>query len=549
METFEFDLSPPDPQVAVGPDHIVEMVNTLGRISGKGGSEVRTFPLVDFFIVPAGYLDSDPRVLYDALSGRWFAAYISFHDSIISTDEGELELAVSETSDPTGAWDIYASTFTDTLPDYPSLGVTNDKVTISFNLFDIDAPPGPAAPGCLPATGFCGAQTAVLQKSDLLAAADVVTAVDLGPDVTRATIRAARSLSGVNDQYLAAWSLFASDRMLVLRITGTPDAGDVTEASADALTTLNHEAPPPSRTAGVEECIYYGEGGEQHLDPPPCIESGDGGMLDAVWRDNVLWTSSTAACTPGGDATTRACAHLVEVETDGAPSVAQDIMFGAPGEYYSWPAVTTDAAGNLFVSLTRTNTTVFAEARATGRRASDPPNMMGASMSLRAGDLVHTSGRWGDYLGAATDPDAPGCVWLAGEYAKSTGGSDWGTYIAALSYDASCGAAPPPLPTPTPTSMPPVGTPTPTSMPPTLTPTPTNTPPPTSTPTPPVLRGDGNCDGRVNSLDALAVLQFSAGLLAHLACGDAADANRNGTVNALDAALILQYDAGLIRSL
>ena len=227
--------------------------------------------------------------------------------------------------------------------------------------------------------------------------------------------------------------------------------------------------------------------------------------------------------------------------------------------------MTTDASGDLLVSLTRTNAGVFAEARATGRRTSDAPNTMGASVLLRAGDLVHTSGRWGDYLGAATDPDAPGCVWLAGEYAKSTGGSDWGTYIAALSYDASCGAAPPPLatPTPSPSIVPPAGTPTPTSMPPapTNTPaltgtppaaetaTPTNTPPAASTPTPEVLRGDGNCDGRVNSLDALVVLQFSAGLLAHLACGDAADANRNGTINALDAALILQYDAGLIPSL
>jgi hypothetical protein len=42
------------------------------------------------------------------------------------------------------------------------------------------------------------------------------------------------------------------------------------------------------------------------------------------------------------------------------------------------------------------------------------------------------------------------------------------------------------------------------------------------------------------------VLQFSAGLLAHLACGEAADVNHNGTANALDAVLILQYEAGLI---
>jgi hypothetical protein len=366
----------------------------------------------------------------------------------------------------------------------------------------------------------------------------------------------------VEDQYLAAWTTTALNEILILRITGTPDAGDVGEASADVLTTLPSDTPPRSKTSGTGNCIINIDGEEQNFPPPPCIDSGDGGMLDAVWRDDVLWTSSTAACTPANDSTVRACAHLVQVSTDGTPSIEQDIMFGAAGDYYSWPAVTTDASNNLFVSLTRTRASVFAEARATGRMVGDPPNIMSGSALLRAGDVEHSSGRWGDYLGAATDPVETGCVWLAGEYAKVSGGSSWGTYIAAASYDDSCGAGPAPSPTPTPTAT--VPSPTPTNTPPGTTPTntppagstPTNTPPPgatptrtrtpTNTPPPGGLLGDVNCDGRVNSLDALAVLQYSAGLLGSLPCQTNADVNDDGTVNALDAALILQYDAGLL---
>jgi len=80
------------------------------------------------------------------------------------------------------------------------------------------------------------------------------------------------------------------------------------------------------------------------------------------------------------------------------------------------------------------------------------------------------------------------------------------------------------------------------------TPTPTATVAPTPTPTPARLAGDANCDGGVNSIDALLVLQYVAALLGSLPCPANADVNGGG-VSAIDAALILQYVAGLLPSL
>ena len=60
------------------------------------------------------------------------------------------------------------------------------------------------------------------------------------------------------------------------------------------------------------------------------------------------------------------------------------------------------------------------------------------------------------------------------------------------------------------------------------------------------FNGDANCDGTVNSLDALAVLQFEAGLLDALVFPDGGDPNEDGEINSLDALLILQFDAGLM---
>jgi CSLREA domain-containing protein len=113
-------------------------------------------------------------------------------------------------------------------------------------------------------------------------------------------------------------------------------------------------------------------------------------------------------------------------------------------------------------------------------------------------------------------------------------------------------------PTPTSTSVPQATQTAAPSATPTATPSPTstNTPPspptatPTRSPTPePLLKGDANCDGNVNSIDAALALQFAAGLASTLPCEDAADANNDNRINAIDAALILQFVAGLLDDL
>jgi hypothetical protein len=60
--------------------------------------------------------------------------------------------------------------------------------------------------------------------------------------------------------------------------------------------------------------------------------------------------------------------------------------------------------------------------------------------------------------------------------------------------------------------------------------------------------GDLNADGVANSLDALAILEYQAGMVASEPDEywmGGADVNCDMTVNAVDATLILQADAGL----
>ena len=61
-----------------------------------------------------------------------------------------------------------------------------------------------------------------------------------------------------------------------------------------------------------------------------------------------------------------------------------------------------------------------------------------------------------------------------------------------------------------------------------------------------IVRGDANCDGQINSIDATLVLQEVAGMIGEVKGGSLADVNLDGARNAIDSALILQLDAGII---
>ena len=434
-----FRPHPPDPQLAVGPNHVEEMVNEVGRIYTRTGGTVRTFSLQAFFAVPGNgdpndptnFRASDPKILYDARSRRWFASYVS--KRVLSVGEGRLHLAVSGSDDPTGTWSVYYVSFLHQVPDYAGLGLTNDKVTVSANLFDIDG----QTTSC-PFT-FCYEQTIVFDKANLL------TAVGLPVRTDRFSVRPVHSLSSVNDQYLVTradtpttnfCNPALASTLTLIRITGTPGAGNVTEASAAPLPILPQTQP------------------SKFLEQPGTSNSDltiDCRILEAVWLNGPtgpsLWASATTGCfhDPAVDIQLRSCAHLIQVDT-GTNTVSQDIVFGYPFADYVFPAIRMDMSGDLFVSFSRFTGNDFPgglfypEARIAGRRASDPLNAMDGSTGARSGDTtycVHCN-RWGDYMGAALDPNFPECVWVVGEYSKNIATSqydaNWGTYIAPTSY-------------------------------------------------------------------------------------------------------------------
>ena len=143
-------VNPPDPNGDVGPNNYVEMINLVFGVYDKAGNlllgPVDTGTLWANFAVPDCTDPSgDPVVLYDQLTDRWILS--QFTTSGMNPDGSFNGLpfyncvAVSQTSDPTGAYYRYAfitnqagstSTF---FPDYPKYGVWRDSYVLTSRDF------------------------------------------------------------------------------------------------------------------------------------------------------------------------------------------------------------------------------------------------------------------------------------------------------------------------------------------------------------------------------------------------------------------------------
>ena len=396
-------VQPPDTQLAAGPTMLAEATNSTLSEWSKSGSLLDSTDLNVFFHVPAGFAFTDPRILYDAASGRWFLSGFAFdlaHDS-------KLYVAISDTSDPSAFWTWYLyGTTTGVVTDQPMMGVSLDKVVISFDDYS---------------STTIAQQTFVFQKSDLVSGGSVHW-VFYSPDATRFRIVPSQSLSSTNTDWLvyndadcpsADTCNQGSPTIGVVAINGTPLAADVTWTETDPAISATTAPPEPHQPGGLL-----------------ADANNDDRFTSAVWQNGMLWVSGTDGCIPNGDSTVRACMRLVAISTGGTPSVAQDIDAGSNGFDLYYPAVTLDNSGDLFIAFSESSPSMYPSALGVDSLAVTPTTFENAIL-IASGQTSYSGSRWGDYSGAAQDPLDPADVWLTAEYqANSLSPGDWGTATA-----------------------------------------------------------------------------------------------------------------------
>src|SRR5882724_9284164 len=134
--SFSVQGAPSDANMAAGPNHIVQAVNSSYAVFSKTGTVIAgptTFAtrFSNFGGCQNTYY-SDPIVQYDRQADRWILSILAY----ASANSGPYYhcIAVSTTGDPTGSYARYAYSFSN-LPDYPKMGVWPDAYYVTYNMF------------------------------------------------------------------------------------------------------------------------------------------------------------------------------------------------------------------------------------------------------------------------------------------------------------------------------------------------------------------------------------------------------------------------------
>ena len=441
---------PPDPELAVGPNHVVAVVNVALEIYDKNGSSlVGPTTFYSFFASNSNCNGVfDPNALYDEQADR-FIIGIDAHGDYYC-------VAVSNTNNPTGSWSIYAfpTTSGNEFFDYPHAGVGNDAIYMGANMFN-----------CISACTFLDSriwafdkwamynqQSAVMVSKNLGQNEDTPQPLNLHgwnqgtwPGSGPHYILTETNYDGANYSVFAWNAPFGANNLTTV---GTVNLVNATGVAAGMPVNV-----PQANSSAV-------------------LQGNDYRPQDFEYRNGYAWTTAVIGCNPGSG--TVNCVRWAQINPATA-TVVDAGVYASNGEYRTFADLAVNHCDDMGMGYTKSSTSIYPSIYYTGRESGDPAGTLQAETLLKSGAVAYVAfdgspHRWGDYTEMTIDPDGL-TFWYLGEFSKNTGTTNgrWGTYIGSFSFN-ECSVGP--LPTPTPTQEP---GPTPTSTP---MPTPTNTPEP-----------------------------------------------------------------------
>ena len=105
-----FDLEPPDQGLCTDGTFVMEAINLAAAVYDATSDKMLSGPvyLNDFFGVDPADFTSDPRCYFDPPTQRWFVTLTDLGSATNATTA--ILVAVSQSSDPRGSYNLYAST-------------------------------------------------------------------------------------------------------------------------------------------------------------------------------------------------------------------------------------------------------------------------------------------------------------------------------------------------------------------------------------------------------------------------------------------------------
>jgi hypothetical protein len=398
-------VSPSDATGSIGPDWIAAAVNVhFGIFWRAGGLVPRTeFRLNQMFRGLPDAIDTDPKVVYDPYASSFILAYLLY----TSTNSWIVAVAIPDaTADNPSSWcgvlipgdQIRGDG--NQVADYPGLGFTSNRVTITTNQFTTSlrfayvqvlsmrssqffdcgkSPPHIVAFGGRQTDNPNGTPAFTIQPAVSYSATDARATTQYLASFQRGKLHKA--------SHLVLWSLRKVNGSLHLGSvalsvgrTAFPPYGLQKGGSVRNTDTWWDTADLRLTTAffDVDRNLFYTANAVKHA------------FADGFPVSAVRWYEASPAASLGKS------------------KLKRDGYVGQDRSYAAWPSVATDQNGVLFVNFAQASLrngeylSVYADTVPVGSTIADP------EMLIKPGDATYNFGagvdRWGDYSAISRDP-------------------------------------------------------------------------------------------------------------------------------------------------
>ena len=409
-------VSPADPSVDVGPNHVVHMINggsgSYIQVYSKTGTPIGSQVYFDNFMsMPGGA--GDPIVLYDERADRWLL-------SEFSSSGNNMHVAISQTADPTGAYYTYSFN-APSFPDYPKYSIWEDAYIITTNESN-------SRIYALNRTDMLAGTTTTAQSFNMTNFGTIGFQAATPVSLMGTTNPPASTPPMVMRMRDDAWSGASNDALEIWDVNinwANPGSSTLTQNIV-----LTMSLPFDSELCGYTSfsCIDQPSSGT-NLDP-----------LREVLMNRIMYrnfgTHESIVCCHVTDVTGNDDAGIRWYElrrTNGAAgswSIYQESTYSPDNNSRWMPTIGISESGNIGLAYNVSSSTVYPSLRYTGRKECDPLNTMTEpETTVIAGTAANNSNRYGDYNDMGVDPTDGETFYFTGMYNTS---SSWSTRIAAF---------------------------------------------------------------------------------------------------------------------
>jgi hypothetical protein len=426
---------PPDPSGAAGLDHLVSVVNCsiewytkegvkeyskrLGAYKDSIGTDCffeALFPLTTCF---------DPKVIYDQYNGRFVVATLEVTESPNKTSR--ILIAVSKTEDPNEGWwftsiNSSISVSSDSCwADYPGLAVSMNSIYITANMFSFSD------------YNFKGSRLWIIAKGDGNSGL-----YDGG--IPEINVFDPYTITGAEANTYQPAHMFGIPPVNVG--TFLVEYSGLTDFTNEYINVITVSASPTSPTFYYQQKVIgdidniinqnFLTPSAPQLGSDSLIDVGDRRSINAVWRNDNLWTTFFVLPDSGPDSN-QVTAHWLKLNTSILNSIkvldqgnigGEDI---GPGTFTFYPSVSVNSYDEAIIGFAASGPSIYPGAYFTGIDSNTTVGNVLPSQIFKEGlDYYYrprggTRNRWGDYTASCVDPTNDQDFYLYNEYALTRG--------------------------------------------------------------------------------------------------------------------------------